>query len=150
MFTISKNTFADNGICKYSDEYGNTVFMKRKGSGGFTGKLRFYDKRIIIEPIYYDPGEENSLDGTHLNIEHPSDIKLDSPEIQTAISGFTKIVQRWIRMLSDISVFSNANLTAYGNNTGISKDSVKEYYRQCLSRMSEYDELSATINTIFS
>lgn len=145
MFDITENTFLDNGICKYEDEWGNNLFMKRKGDG-FVAKLRFADENVKAKPLYYDPHQDPPIDGAYLHLDFLDGRNRDDEELTNAIRGFTEIVQRWIRMLSDIILFGADNEMVKNANPGMTEQGAWETKVMLLQ---QYEELAPVMESIF-
>ena len=145
MFNLVQNSFLDDGICKYEDGSGNSVFMKRKDKG-FVAKLRFSNSAIKANPITYDPDNIPDADGENMHLEYPAGTDINAPEVTTAVQDFTVIVQRWIEMLADIVYSGVDNRIAMELFNGAPDTDI---WKDKMSRLSQYEELSPAIKSVF-
>lgn len=137
MFSLTKNSFLKDGTCKYTDEYGNSVFVKRDGQK-FVARLRFGDKSVVAEPLYYDPFSAGKDDGAFINIKYPSGTPHDREDLAAAVQGLIMIVQRWIGLLTAIDSLQTNN-HIIGQGCGMSDEEVA---RKKLRLIFQYEELS--------
>lgn len=145
MFELTENRFLNDGVCKYRDEYGNGIFMKRKGDS-FTGKLRFYNEDVRMDPLTFHPGDAAEQKGVVVNVDYKGNVNRNSADIVNGISGFTNIVQRWVNMFSDIAMFQTDNTILAQAYPDISS---KDIWNNKLSRISQYEELKPMLESIF-
>ena len=146
MFSLVKNEFLDKGICRYEDEYGNSVFMKRNGQC-FVGKLRFFNKNVKLDPVRYDPCNRSESGGFNTSIKFPEGVNIDDDDIKGGIDGFTAIVQRWVCMVSDISMFSSAQVGMAATDSMYPGMTAEDVWKDRMTALTQYDELTPLTNT---
>lgn len=148
MFDITKNEFLEKGICRYTDEFGNAAFLKRKGEQSFVAKIRFSNSNVKASPLEIDLPlkQDNEDSGGYLHIDYRNDVDTNSKDIQDGILNFTNLVQRWISMLMDISFFGCDNKILMKIDKNVTEEMV---YQQKLGYLSQYEELNSFISTVF-
>ena len=142
---LEKNKFVSDGMCKYRDEYDNTVIAIRKQPYEFVIKLRFADKNFKTNPLYIKvPAPEKEGDYLHVDYNSQADKGLDAPDISAGISMLTTLTQRWIDILSDIK-FMQVDSSYLSETSGKSISDVSNYK---YSLMNEYEELSGIVSEL--
>ena len=103
MFKLVRNTFLGDGICKYKDDAGNSVFMRREKTG-FVSKLRFADPDVHAERLTVTLPLPEDEQGTHLQLSFTNGKKASDDDVVSVIEDYTALIQHWIAMLSAISM----------------------------------------------
>lgn len=145
MFTLTDNRFLSDGVCRYTDEYGNTVFMRRDGKK-FAARLRFKDERVQADILHYDPDAVGEEDGGYINITCSNGASRKSEDVSMGIQGFTMIVQRWIGLLSVVSFMETDNRIL----GGIYGKTPEEVAREKASKLMQYEELAPIGEFLFA
>ncbi len=145
MFKITHNTFSTNGVCKYADEHGNTVFMKRD-ENNITAKLRIASGAAKVDPVYVSvPFNESGV------IFHIAYLREPSNEEKTALKevivDFSTLIEHWISMLYDINflAFPTDKLLQMPGNEKATEEDVS--YNKWLM-LSQYEELTELCKSI--
>lgn len=152
MFKIKKNTFVTDGICKYEDENGNTMFFKRwinRKKDGFTAKLRFKDIPIKVAsydaeyPIDYEANPK----GFKVNLEYPSGYDITQKEVQEVLAAFSNMIVHWDSMIHAIKMLEcKDDLLLKAHPELQNEENVqKAKYNNLL----QYEELTPIISQIF-
>ncbi len=148
MFRLIDNRFLNDGICKYRDEYGNVLFLKREEEHNFVASLRFANKIVTASPVYIEVPVVNPK-GTMLHLEYKDGVDHQEDEdIKCAILGSSDIITKWINMMYDL-IFSaaDANFITKVNDGRVSAEDIA---REKFSRLSQYEELSQAINQVMA
>ena len=145
MFQLTLNRFLDDGVCKYADECGNTLYFRRE-EDGFVAKIRFCDKNVKSKPLYIKVPVKEGDDGWYLHLDYLNNA-VPSEEVLSGIDGFTQIVNRWIAMLTCIKYVGIDN--AFYMNAD-NKATENDIIRKKMSMISEYEELFPVFDAIFS
>ena len=151
MFKIVRNTFISDGICRYEDEHGNKIFVRRwlgwKGDkeDGFTAKLRFKDIPVTVSsfetavPIKY----EDMPNGFPIRLDFPAGYDISTKEIQSVLQEFSDMIVHWDSMLAAIRMMNCDNrllMMAYPD-----AKSEEEIQTAKINNLYQYPELQDTI-----
>ena len=141
MFELKTNELMKKGVCRYIDQHGNTVFMKRKGKG-FVGRLRFMDKNVRLSPVEYDPMNVSSEGGFRLKIDYLDGRGCRTESVNDGISGFAEILQRWVSLVAEI-----ADFRVDGECSDPEKG--RREWGGKLAALTQYEELEPVMSLIF-
>lgn len=162
MFKIKENDFLNNGKCKYEDENGNTILMKRfsdyEEQDGFTARIRFKDGHIIVKPdkIEYPLNRENG--GLSLVLETPVGYQV-TQEDSSILQEYADKVLYWDDMIYAIKMLQCENeylKNLLSDNAddeeerkkieNMNEDDIAEYKLKALSK---FEELKDIISMVF-
>lgn len=159
MFSLIENRFVNEGICKYEDENGNRLFMKRTDDG-FVAKLRFANKDISADPFYVTIPLPDGYNGQNIRLNFLNKPQLSAmpaadpvipQDVNDAISCFHPVVTRWISMLSGMKCLETDNslIARYYNdkNPG-EKITGEDIAKNKLAFLGQFEELSELISVI--
>lgn len=136
MFKLTDNNFAISGICRYKDEHGNEIKVERQDDDGFVAKIKFMNADVKADLLHFKAVYPLEEKGAYINMKYANGATGQEPDVVAGVSGFTEIVQRWIRMMYDIKNFSSSNS--------------KHTWNSKLSRLMEYEELEPILNPVFA
>ena len=139
MYRLTENEFLEKGVCRYEDNYGNRVMMKR-GEEGFVAKLRLRDENIKAEPLRIS----FPLKGEGINLQLNQ--TCDAEDVKSGIDGFVNLVQYWISMESTIRLF-NADNSYFRNQSDLSDE---EIWKAKINALSQFVELKPLIGQTFN
>ncbi len=146
MFRLTTNRFLTEGMCKYEDEHGNRLFVKRNDDG-FVAKLRFSDPSVKAQPLYVALPVKEGTKGQYLHIDYHDGSKKATPDVGDAIQGFMEIVNRWIKMLDAVTFMQiNPEIVKKFNP----KASEKDIANYKLMQIKEFEELIPAVSYISS
>lgn len=142
MLDLTRNKFLNEGKCIYTDGWGNKAIFKRIGDMSFESHLKFTDKNVTAEKItiHMPFKSEDDKKGTMLQLKYENGA-VETEDILNTINDYTLLVQRWINMLTEISLFDPTNILKENKTQ---EKALKEKVL-CLSK---YEELQETINTV--
>lgn len=153
MFTIVKNTFINDGICKYEDEHGNTMFFKRwiysRNEEGFTAKLRFKAHPIKVAsyeaafPIDYEKNKQ----GFKINMEYPKGYDLTQESVQNVLAEFSNMIVHWDSMIHAIKLLECNNKLLMKQYPEAKSE--EEIQVAKINNLYQYKELNSFIEKIF-
>ena len=105
MFIITENNILKDFSCRYEDEYHNKIRLARKDNG-FYARLKFNNDKVSVPVIRVPFPVQTEARGMKivLNFSDGTDHTTDE-DVQTAISGATALINRWIMMLTDVMAF---------------------------------------------
>ena len=146
MFKLIENRYIDNGKCKYTDEYGNKAFFCRTESG-FTGKLRFEDKRVTAEPIHINLPLMGTK-GVDMNINYMDGVAHTDIDIVSGIQSFTELVNYWIDLVTDTKMMSVSNEIIAKMIKAEGDDQIETAAQYKLATLSQYEELYEIVKTL--
>ena len=145
MFDLTKNLFLENNKCWYKDEYGNTAIIIRR-EAGFTAKIRFVDKTVSAPPLQVNVPAKEGENGAFLKLNYLDGKDNKGVDVSGGIDNFTKLIQRWIDMLYDISFLSTNNAFLQKANENVSEEDIAQYKMQLIGN---YEELKPVLNAVF-
>lgn len=148
MFRLIDNRFLNDGICRYKDEYGNILFLKRGEEHNFVASIRFANKNVTASPVYIEVPIVNP-EGTMLHLEYKDGIDHQEDEdVKCAISGCSDIITKWINMMYDL-IFSVAD-AGFITKANDGRVSTEDIAKEKFARLSQYEELSQAINQVMA
>ncbi len=147
MFELTKNEFVTKGVCKYEDECGNKVFMKREGKTEFIAKLRPRTEGIHIGEIHMDAFY--NVNGVNLSIKTDFPSQGVDEDTKKGIEGFAEIIKHWRDMLAVVSQVVNSDAA---DNAIKGEDNKTDFdlIRTNLVMLNEYVELKPAIQKLFT
>jgi hypothetical protein len=147
MFELTKNEFVTKGVCKYEDECGNKVFMKRDGKTEFVAKLRPRTAGIYIDEIHMDAFD--NVNGVNLSIKTDFPSQGVDEDTKKGIEGFVEIIKHWREMLAVVSHVVNSDVL---DNAAKGEDNRKAFdlIRANVTMLNEYAELKPAIQKLFT
>lgn len=150
-FNLVKNDYVNSGLCVYEDSYGNRLQMFREKSNdgsvwlnNFTAKLRFKNKNVRADSLKISLPLKDEGTNLHLDFKDKVD-RSHNPDVLSAISMITEIIQRWIAMSNDIALLNTPNELIKKNNPLWADDEINKHKMLMLS---EYPELQELITSV--
>lgn len=153
MFKIKENELLTTGICKYKDENGNTVFIRRwlntKDEDGFTAKLRFktHPVKVSVFETAYPLDYEKYPKGLPLKLDYPSGYDISKPEITTVLKAFSDLIVHWNSMLGGIKLLECDNKILMKQYPEMKSE--EEIQKAKINNLYQYEELSELLKMIF-
>ena len=152
-FKLIKNDYINSGLCVYEDDFGNRLQMFRKKSNdgnewlnSFTAKLRFKDKNVRANSLNINLPVNESDKGVNLHLDFlDKQDKSHTPDVQSAISMITEIIQRWIAMSNDIALFNTPNAVIKTYNPALSESDIN---KKKIALLTDYPELQDLLSYI--
>ena len=144
MFELTKNQFLQNNTCNYTDEFGNTAFMKRT-EDGITCKLRFSDQRVKTEPLNIKIPAPEEEKGKNLKLNYSNAEALNENSVKVGISNFTALINYWMNMICDIALLDVKNTFFMKVNPDATE---QEIWQHKMKRIAPYKELESLVNYV--
>lgn len=104
MFELFENHFLTFGRCRYKNENGDIILMKRTDNG-FVGVIKFKDKRYVHKPLYVSIPLPNDFQGVNIDIRYPKASETSRDFVNHTAFQFGEIVNHWISLIYDIKLF---------------------------------------------
>ena len=150
MFKLTKSDFINTGICRYKDEHGNKLFIRREEKG-FIVRMLFSRDGVSIKDIHIKVPDEELVTAAGLNVVLTPANAQSFADVYEGLNDMIHIVIRWYNMIQDINFLNISDdwlikLAHDENGINICKEDARRYKMQPLM---EYEELRNILN-IFS
>ena len=147
MFKLTDNKLIEEGYCKYEDNFGNKLFIKKEDLS-FTAKLRFKREGITAYPLKISYPPKNGETGLDFKYDYVKGTDLNAEDVQSGLKSFSLMCQHWFDMMNIISMLS-LNDEIIAKSLGIppeQKDAISQYK---LRKLAESPELVKQLNSVF-